>query len=88
MFPVEAGGDAVTPPSSMSGSLAGTVATGFKGPNGAVNTESSGIKGAIMLSVAVATVCDDPAVCDGMPVTVVDTVADGMSENIDKVDEE
>ena len=86
--PVEAGGDAVTPPSSMFGSLAGAVATGFKGPYGAVNTASSGMKGSVALSVAVAPVCDDPTVCNGMSVTVVDSVADGMSENIDEVDEE
>ena len=62
--------------------------TVFRSPYGAVNAIFSGIKGSVALSVAVAAVCDDPTVCNGMSVTVVDTVADGMSENIDEVDEE
>ena len=60
----------------------------FKGPYGAVNTESSGKKAEVALLVVFATVCDDPPICHGMSVSIIDTVAVGMSENIDKLGEE
>ena len=79
MFPVDAGGDAVTAPSSM---------LVFKGPYGAVKTESSGKKAEVVLLAASATVCDDPTVCDGVSVSIIDNVAVGMSGNVDEFDEE